>query len=123
MCHSTKREMHVADPTSTDPDKYKVIFENNRVRVLEYRDDPGQRTEPHEHPDSVMYTLCSFQRRLVAETGDTRDIELAAGEVRWLDAHVHSSENIGETTTHVLFVELKDDTRATRIANTSLGPS
>ncbi len=30
----------MADPTSTDPDKYKVIFENERVRVLEYRDDP-----------------------------------------------------------------------------------
>jgi len=47
----------VADPTSTDPDKYKVIFENDRVRVLEYRDEPGQRPEPHEHPESVMYTL------------------------------------------------------------------
>jgi hypothetical protein len=23
------------DPTETDPDKYKVVFENDRVRVLE----------------------------------------------------------------------------------------
>jgi hypothetical protein len=30
------------DPTTTDPDKYKVIFENERVRVLEYRDTPGR---------------------------------------------------------------------------------
>jgi hypothetical protein len=29
-----------ADPTTTDPDKYKVVFENDRVRVLEYRDRP-----------------------------------------------------------------------------------
>ena len=29
------------DPTTTDPDKYSVIFENERVRVLEYRDEPG----------------------------------------------------------------------------------
>jgi beta-alanine degradation protein BauB len=42
-----------ADPTETDPDKYKVVFENDRVRVLEYRD----RTSPHRHPDSVMFTL------------------------------------------------------------------
>src|SRR5919198_5738447 len=112
-CHSRGREMEMADPRSTDPDKYKVIFENERVRVLEYRDEPGQRTQPHEHPDSVMYTLSSFERRLVAETGDTRDIEIAAGEVRWLDAQIHSGENIGESPTHVLFVELKDDTRAT----------
>lgn len=113
----------MADPTSTDPDKYKVIFENDRVRVLEYRDEPGQATQPHEHPDSVMYTLSSFQRRLIAESGETRDVDLVDGEVRWLDAQVHSGENIGESATHVLFVELKSDARPSAVGNTSLGPS
>ena len=47
----------MADPTATDPDKYRVVFQNDRVRVLEYRDEPGARTSPHEHPDSVMITL------------------------------------------------------------------
>jgi len=99
----------VADPTSTDPDKYGVIFENDRVRVLEYRDEPGQATRPHRHPDSVMVTLSSFERRLVAGSGESRDVSLHAGEVRWLDAQTHSGENIGDTPTHVLFVELKED--------------
>jgi len=98
----------VADPTSTDADKYKVIFENERVRVLEYRDEPGQVTKPHEHPDSVMYTLSSFDRRLIAENGDARDVSLDQGEVRWLDAQTHSGENTGQTPSHVLFVELKE---------------
>src|SRR4051812_28847244 len=80
----------VADPASTDPDKYKVIFENERVRVLEYKDEPGQATSPHDHPDSVMYTLSSFERRLVADGGESREVSLAAGEVRWLDAQTHS---------------------------------
>jgi len=31
------------DPVCTDPDKYTVIFENDRVRVLEYRDLPADR--------------------------------------------------------------------------------
>jgi len=98
----------VADPTSTDADKYKVIFENEHVRVLEFRDEPGQVTKPHEHPDSVMYTLSSFDRRLIAENGDARDVSLDQGEVRWLDAQTHSGENTGQTPTHVLFVELKE---------------
>jgi quercetin dioxygenase-like cupin family protein len=98
----------MADPTSTDPDKYKVVFENERIRVLEYRDEPGQATSPHEHPDSLMYTLSSFERRLIADNGESRDVKLDAGEVRWLDAQTHSGENIGRTPTHVLFVELKD---------------
>ena len=58
-----------ADPVCTDPDKYQVIFENDRVRVLEYRDLPGGKTLPHQHPDSVMYTLSAFQRRLHARQG------------------------------------------------------
>ena len=85
-----------------------MIFENERVRVLEYHDEPGQATSPHQHPDSVMYTLSSFDRRLVDEDGGSRDVRLDAGEVRWLDAQTHSGENIGSTPTHVVFVELKE---------------
>jgi quercetin dioxygenase-like cupin family protein len=98
----------VPDPTVTDPDKYAVVFENERVRVLEYRDDPGARTSPHDHPDSVMITLSGFDRRLIAGNGDARDVTLEPAQVRWLDAQTHSGENIGSTPTHVVFVELKE---------------
>src|SRR3954451_25315078 len=110
------------DPTRTDPDKYKVVFENERVRVLEYRDEPGQSTQPHSHPDSVMYTLSSFDRKLVGPDGQSRDVFLEAGEVRWLDAQVHSGENIGEMPTHVLFVEL-NDARVQPTSDDVLGPA
>ena len=97
------------DPVETNPDHYKVVFENDLVRVLEYTDRPGERTTPHEHPDSVMYTLSSFRRRLVS--GDVRrEVELEAGSVGWLPAQQHHGENIGDTETHVLFVELKGST-------------
>jgi quercetin dioxygenase-like cupin family protein len=95
------------DPVQTDADHYAVVFENERVRVLEYTDRPGDRTTPHEHPDSVMYTLSSFRRRL--HSGDShRDVELIAGTTGWLPSQQHSGENIGDTPTHVLFVELKE---------------
>ncbi len=109
------------DPTTTDPDKYHVIFENDRVRVLEYRDEPGQKTSPHDHPDSVMYTLSSFRRRLIGGDGESRDVDLEAGAVRWLDAQTHSGENIGSTPTHVLFVELKESREP--VTGGALGPS
>jgi beta-alanine degradation protein BauB len=112
----------VADPTQTDPDKYKVVFENDRVRVLEYLDEPGERTSPHAHPDSVMVTLSSFDRRLVAEGGESREVTIAAGAVRWLDAQVHSGENIGESPTHVVFVELKEGP-ASSVDTPRLGPA
>jgi len=31
------------DPVVTAGAKYKVVLENDRVRVLEYRDSPGQK--------------------------------------------------------------------------------
>jgi quercetin dioxygenase-like cupin family protein len=95
------------DPVETNPDHYKVVFENDRVRVLEYSDRPGERTTPHEHPDSVMHTLSSFRRRLHSDDVH-RDVEMPAGVTGWLPAQQHAGENIGDTPTHVLFVELKD---------------
>src|SRR4051794_41822259 len=95
----TERGRALADPTSTDPDKYKVIFENERVRVLEYTDEPGQVTSPHEHPDSVMYTLSSFDRRLVGESGESRDVSLEAGEGRWRYAQTPNRGDIGPNAT------------------------
>ena len=94
------------DPTYTDPDKYKVVFENNQVRVLEYRDTPGAKTKPHHHPDCVVLTLSSF-RRLLTVGNDVRDVTAEAGQAVWSPAQVHVGENIGTTDTHVVFVELK----------------
>ena len=108
------------DPVETNPDHYRVVFENARVRVLEYTDTPGDRTTPHEHPDSVMVTLSGFRRRLHA--GDAhRDVELPAGMSGWLPAQEHAGENIGDTPTHVVFVELKESTGAAP-AGAALGP-
>ncbi len=110
------------DPAVCNPEHYKVIFENDVVRVLEYTDAPGDRTTPHQHPDSVMYTLSSFRRRLYPGWGDGhRDVELSAGHVAWLPAQQHAGENIGDTPTHAIFVELKG-TAGTTTAG-ALGPS
>lgn len=95
------------DPIYTDPDKYKVVFENDRVRVLDYRDTPGAKTKPHRHPNSVLLMLSDFRRRLTIGS-DVREVTVEAGQAAWSPAHVHVGENIGTTDTHVVFVELKD---------------
>jgi len=95
------------DPTVTDPDNYRVVFENDRVRVLEYQDQPGTRTHPHHHPDSVMCTLSSFERRI--SSGErVMEVTLDAGQARWLPEQVHVGENTGTTATRAIFVELKE---------------
>lgn len=109
------------DPAVTNPDHYRVVFENDRVRVLMYADAPGDETTAHRHPDSVMFTLTSFRRRLVA--GDVeRDVQLEAGSVGWLPAQQHHGINIGDTPTEVLFVELKEPARDEASGSTQIGP-
>lgn len=100
------------DPAVTDPDLYKVIFENDRVRVLEYRDQPGDQTHPHRHPDSVMCTLSAFRRR-ISDGHRYVDVDMPPGAVRWVGAQEHSGHNVGETPTHSIFVELKEPAPST----------
>lgn len=110
----------LSDPVQTDPGLYHVLFENDRVRVLEYRDRPGDATHPHTHPDSVMVTLTSFRRRLWSG-GREVELELPAFEARWVGAQEHSGMNIGDSETHSIFVELKEP--AARDSEVPLGPT
>lgn len=96
------------DPVVTNPDHYRVVFENARVRVLAYEDQPGDSTTPHVHPDSVMITQSAFSRRLSGSQG-VRDVVLPEGAVVWLPAQEHAGENTGTTPSRVVLVEIKGD--------------
>ncbi|MBA3020909.1 hypothetical protein [Propionicimonas sp.] len=110
----------MTDPIVNNAELYRVLFENERVRVLEYLDQPGDQTQPHSHPDSVMVTLSAFKRRLQSATNAV-EVELPAFQARWLDAQEHSGTNIGLTPTHSIFVELKEP-RVDAVAAGRLGP-
>jgi mannose-6-phosphate isomerase-like protein (cupin superfamily) len=107
------------DPTVTNPDHYRVLWENDDVRVLEYSDLPGEETTPHHHPNTVMVTLTDFQRQL-ASNGASRDVALAAGSAVWLPAQTHSGRNTGNTPTHTILIELKNSVQES--SSVSLGP-
>lgn len=108
------------DPTLTNPDHYRTLWENEHVRVLEYTDAPGDKTTPHDHPNSVMVTLSDFSRRLSAGER-TFDTALTSGQAVWIPAQRHSGENTGTTPTHTILVELKGDAAGEPMAST-LGP-
>jgi hypothetical protein len=98
----------IHDPVVTDGDKYSVVLENERVRVLRYHDKPGDRTLQHAHPDYVLYAESSFRRRLTFPDGRKQEVEVKAGSIVWMKGHMHIGENIGDTNTDVIFVELKE---------------
>lgn len=95
------------DPTVTDGDKYRVLLENAQVRVLGYTDRPGERTHLHRHPAFVVMATAPFKRRLTLADGRTMVREFKAGDVLYSAGETHIGENVGDTPTQVILVELK----------------
>ena len=53
------------DAATVAPHAYKVLFENEQVRLLEVSMEPGSRTEMHSHPDNLVYILSDGSTRLL----------------------------------------------------------
>ncbi len=100
------------DPIKTDGDKYKVMLDNACVRVLEYRDEPGQVTRQHHHPAFVLYALTPFKRVIHLPDGKTINRSFKTGDVIWSPAQTHIGENVGSTATSAIIVESKPSGRA-----------
>ena len=96
------------DPAVTDGDKYKVLLDNERVRVLVYSDLPSEKTHEHRHPAFLVYALSPFKRRLTSTDGRVLTREFKAGDVVYSDGEAHVGQNVGATPTRVLMVELKE---------------
>lgn len=95
------------DAAKVAPHVYKVVFENERARVLEVTMEPGDRSEMHTHPDYFVYFLSDGKGRFTTPSGETQEIEWRAGTSMWREAEEHATENIGGTTVRALFFEPK----------------
>ncbi len=95
------------DATKVAPHAYKVLFENERARVLEVSMQPGERTEMHSHPDYIVYMFGEGKVRFTSASGETAELELPAGAVMWREAEEHATENIGATEVRGIFFEPK----------------
>lgn len=87
----------------------KVLLEDAQVKVVLAENTPGAKSRPHKHDvNRVMVHLDPGKIRLAFEDGEVKDIEFQAGEVRWDPAGgMHTSENVGGTTYHIVEVEIK----------------
>lgn len=98
----------ISDALQAAPNAYKKLIENNRVRIMDLRFKPGEKAAMHIHPDHIVYVFNDQKLRLIYSNGQKRDFELKAGQVLWIDAESHVTENLGVSETHSLVIELKD---------------
>jgi quercetin dioxygenase-like cupin family protein len=95
------------DPTKVDSKHYKVVFENDSVRVLRIMYGPHEKSVMHEHPNGVAIFLTDFSGRFTFPDGKTVDNAGKAGQVIWSPGGKHLPENVGEKTFELILVELK----------------
>ncbi len=95
------------DAAKVAPHVYKVLFENERARLLEVTMQPGDSSEMHSHPDNLIYMLSDGKVTFTDPSGETADLELHAGASMWMEATEHATENVGGTAVHALFFEPK----------------
>ena len=100
--------VHADDMLKIAPHNTRVLFENDRIRVLETMTKPGEKLPTHSHPARVNYFLNPLSERITYEGKPPQDFNWKAGEVAFSEAVKLEVVNIGTTAGHNIVVELKD---------------
>ena len=90
------------------PENYKLIFDNQFVRVLEARIPPGTEEKPHRHLKGVSVCLTEYtlESRTLPDGPWVRN-ERKVGTTYWSEASLHQVRNVGTTESHTIRIELK----------------
>lgn len=94
------------DAVQAAPNIYKVLLENDRVRVLEIRMKPGDKSAMHAHPDYVLYVVSPAKVNFTEDDGLSAEVEFPVGAA-WRDAESHAVENTGSSEALAIAIELK----------------
>lgn len=96
-------------PIEQEP-AHRVVLQNEHVRVFEVRLQAGDRTLWHEHlHDGASVRLTDATVEDQPKEGEAETIGLHRGEVAYgatPTARIHRVRNVGETTFHIVFIEL-----------------
>ena len=96
------------DPVTLSPQYYKVLLDNEQVRVLEYRLKPGEKEVMHSHSAAFVYGFNDAKTKTTLPDGKVSEYTAKAGDFFWRSPVTHALENIGYTEVHSLAVELKN---------------
>jgi hypothetical protein len=90
------------------PENYKLLIDNQFIRVLEARIPPGTQERPHRHMRgvSVCMTEYTIESRALPNGQWVRS-QRSLGTVYWSEASLHELRNIGKTPSHTIRIELK----------------
>jgi len=91
----------------------KVIIDNDKMKVVEH----SSVTEGdvcgagmHHHEPHLVVLLTDAKVLMTPENGESQEVEVKSGTSIWFgEAETHSVVNIGDNTTKMLLIYLKDE--------------
>lgn len=99
------------DATKIQAGNYRVAFENDRLRVLDFISRPGMGVcgrGMHSHPPHLTITLTPGRTRVKLPDGTTSTKpDIPAGTVFWSEAETHDVENVSGRDMRAMLIELK----------------
>ena len=95
------------DPLKASPNNYKLLFENDQVRVLEMSLKAGEKDNQHSHPSETAYFIKGGKAKIHLPDGGAMEADLPDGHVMWHEAWTHTVENLGTSDILAIIVESK----------------
>jgi hypothetical protein len=98
------------DAAKVMPRAYRVAFENEQLRVLDFAGRPGMGIcgeGMHSHPARLNIVMSDWQGVASAPGTAPKPAQRKFGDVFWSEAETHKVENAGKANSRVLIVELK----------------
>ena len=106
---AVSRQPAAIDAVTASPDRFKVLLENQHVRVVEYVLLPGQRDQWHTHPPKVSYVVSGGTLRITTDDGQSFLSDEKMGSASWMDSlGKHFARNDGKTPVRIVLVEVKN---------------
>lgn len=98
------------DAAKVQPRSYRVVLENEHVRVLEFNSRPGPGlcgSGMHSHPAHLTVALSPARARIRLPDGKSFVAENKIGDVFWSEAETHETENLSGRDVRALMIEIK----------------
>src|SRR5262245_48787877 len=97
-----------AGATAQDSGVFKVLLDNDRVRVLQASFKPGDKLPTRNYPNHLLYTLTDGTLVFVPSGRTGYEVNFKAGEAMWFPPLARATENDSDQDVRVLIVELKE---------------
>ena len=94
-------------PTTASPDNYKLLHEDDEIRLIEMTLNAGETDKQHSHKDELVYFVSGGSVRIHLPDGQSMDAEIPDGHVMAHEAWTHTVENTGSKNVKAIIFEKK----------------